>query len=78
METNSADNVLTAKLLDLVRTETGNPEASLESSFAELELESLEFLELIHRVEQIFSIRIPDDKFTALDKVSDFLAFLPS
>lgn len=66
----------THELLALVLEETGkiaDPDTRLDS----LDLDSLDFLELVNSFEKRFKTKVPDADFIKLNRVSDFLAFLP-
>jgi acyl carrier protein len=67
MDANSTD-----RILELVRSATGG-EVAIDDR---IELESLEFLELIKDVEDRFHVRIPDDEFLHISTPKDILSIL--
>ena len=48
----------------------------MESTWAELELDSLDTVELIMEFEKAFEITIPDDKAEKISTVADAIAFI--
>lgn len=67
----------THQLLELVLEETGKI-ADLDTVLDTLDLDSLDFLELVNSFEKKFKTKVPDAEFVKLHRVSDFLAFLPA
>ncbi len=59
-----------AKLLKITVTEI-NELATMESDLSEIGIDSVESLDLLHELEDHFSIKIPDSEASSLVKVAD-------
>jgi acyl carrier protein len=66
---------LEERLIELVGEETGNKNVTAETRLEDLGIDSLDFVDLMMRIEQKFK-PIPKEKWGSLDTVGDILAQL--
>ena len=58
-------------IIELVEKESGETGLTIDSKFDEIDLDSLEFVELMLQVQSEFGVTIPDALFAKLKSISD-------
>lgn len=63
-----------AMVLGIVREYAKGPAASLDARFDDMDIDSLEFIQIVREVEEAFRVRIPDGSLAQIHTIRELIA----